>query len=116
VLEAVAAATTARQTVNGQRSPGFVKAIWDGLARSFEFKGRTSVSGYWWFWLVATIGSGLVGGRAYLTVMAPLMSAGIRRMHDVNRSGWFLLVPFYNVYLLVQQGDTAANQYGPAPQ
>jgi uncharacterized membrane protein YhaH (DUF805 family) len=35
-------------------------------------------------------------------LITPLISCGARRMHDVGKSGWFQLIPFYNLYLLVQ--------------
>jgi len=49
----------------------------------------------------------------------PSLAVGARRLHDINKSGWFQLIWFipilgwiYMIYLLVQDGDAAANQYG----
>lgn len=47
---------------------------------------------------------------------------GVRRLHDLGRSGWFalgLVIPFVNVavglWLLFAAGNPGANQYGPPP-
>jgi uncharacterized membrane protein YhaH (DUF805 family) len=37
-------------------------------------------------------------------------------MHDVGKSGWFLLIPIYNLILACTNGETGANQYGPDPK
>lgn len=46
----------------------------------------------------------------------------VRRLHDINTTGWaslVLLVPFAGIlaviYLCWKMGDTASNQYGPIP-
>lgn len=33
-------------------------------------------------------------------------------MHDVNKSGWYMLIPFYNLYLFLKKGDEGVNKYG----
>ena len=37
---------------------------------------------------------------------------GIGRMHDVNKSGWYYFIPFYNLYLIFKKGDEGTNNYG----
>jgi uncharacterized membrane protein YhaH (DUF805 family) len=37
-------------------------------------------------------------------------------MHDVDKSGWFLLVPFYNLYLSVIPGTPGENRFGAPPE
>lgn len=39
-----------------------------------------------------------------------------KRCHDVNRSGWYQLIPFYTIYLLFAEGDKFRNSYGPSPK
>ena len=41
-----------------------------------------------------------------------------KRMHDINKSGWLALVPFYNIILLFNEGTIGNNDYGvnPRPQ
>jgi uncharacterized membrane protein YhaH (DUF805 family) len=38
----------------------------------------------------------------YIINLPVFIAVGIRRMHDVGKSGWFVLVPLYNFYLFVQ--------------
>ena len=35
----------------------------------------------------------------YLFTLLTSLSVGVRRMHDVGKSGWFLLIPVYNLIL-----------------
>ena len=37
-------------------------------------------------------------------------------MHDVGKSGWFILIPIYNLVLAVTEGDKGANEYGEDPK
>lgn len=41
-----------------------------------------------------------------------------KRMHDVNKSGWFSLIPLYNIVLFFTKGTAGNNDYGvnPRPQ
>jgi uncharacterized membrane protein YhaH (DUF805 family) len=38
----------------------------------------------------------------YLLIIPSVIASGVRRMHDVGKSGWFILVPIYNLVLFVQ--------------
>ncbi|HIO94651.1 MAG TPA: DUF805 domain-containing protein, partial [Candidatus Poseidoniales archaeon] len=37
------------------------------------------------------------------------------RLHDHGKSGWFMLIPFYNLYLFIIDGDGEVGQYGAPP-
>ena len=39
----------------------------------------------------------------------------IKRAHDIGKSGWILLIPFYNFIVFFRKGDLVNNQYGSAP-
>lgn len=41
---------------------------------------------------------------------------GIKRIHDSNRTGWWLLVPLYNIVLLFSKGTKGNNDYGVTPR
>ena len=43
------------------------------------------------------------------------LSVSVRRMHDVGKSGWWVLVPFANFFLLFKKGDEEQNIYGEPP-
>jgi uncharacterized membrane protein YhaH (DUF805 family) len=51
-----------------------------------------------------------------LLVTAFGMIQGIKRMHDMDKSGWCVLIPIYNFILLLGAGTPGPNQYGDAPQ
>ena len=92
------------------------------------FDGRARRSEYWYFVLFYMIIAIVVGFIANLinfpllsTVLSlaflvPSIAVGIRRMHDVGKSGWFVLIPIYNLVLAVTEGEKGDNQYGPDPK
>ena len=47
-----------------------------------------------------------------LAVLIPSIAVGVRRMHDLGKSGWFLLIPIYNLILACTPGVTGDNEYG----
>lgn len=47
-----------------------------------------------------------------LAISIMILGSAVRRVHDVGRSGWFILVPFYNVYLCLKSGDPGPNRWG----
>ena len=93
-----------------------------------DFKGRARRSEYWYLVLfnaLMTIVLGYIGilletellGTMYsFAVIIPSLAVGVRRMHDVGKSGWFLLIPIYNFILAVTEGEKGENQYGADPK
>ena len=91
------------------------------------FTGRANRSEYWYFVLFNLIFSFVIGfiagfikipilGSIYsLAVLIPGIAVGVRRMHDVDKSGWFLLIPIYNLILACTEGTIGENQYGDDP-
>jgi len=51
-----------------------------------------------------------------LAVFIPSIAVGVRRMHDINKSGWYLLIPIYNLILTLTDGTKGDNKYGPDPK
>ncbi len=51
-----------------------------------------------------------------LAVMIPGLAVGVRRMHDVNKSGWYILIPIYNLILACTDGTSGDNEYGEDPK
>ncbi|MEM1325509.1 MAG: DUF805 domain-containing protein [Bacteroidota bacterium] len=94
------------------------------------FEGRARRSEYWYFYLFTTLISwGLMAVDTAmgledfgisliwsLAVMIPFLAVAVRRMHDVGKSGWFILIPIYNFILAVTPGEEGANEYGPDPK
>ncbi|HEX7405656.1 MAG TPA: DUF805 domain-containing protein [Candidatus Nanopelagicaceae bacterium] len=95
------------------------KAVSVCLEKYAVFTGRATRSEYWYFYLfynilqfITLFSSSQV--PMYLVVagfVCPMTAVGVRRMHDTGKSGWFLLVPIYNLILLATPSD-GENQYG----
>lgn len=93
-----------------------------------QFNGRARRSEYWYFVLFNIIISIAVGAVAALTgieilsslyslaILIPSIAVGVRRMHDVGKSGWFILIPIYNLILACTPGVQGDNEYGPDPK
>ena len=100
----------------------FQTAIRSGFQNYTNFKGRSSRAEYWWWALFTVILSILLssisdslGNLGSLVTLLPSIAVAIRRVHDVDRAGWFILVPIYNLVLVLRRGDSGENRFGPPP-
>jgi len=107
----------------------FIAAWKDAVMKNYaNFAGRLSVGGYWRYFAVsiAIYVVLLVLALAasfffilivifYLAIILPSIAAGVRRMHDIGKSGWFILVPIMSLIWSFQKGDVGDNAYGPPP-
>jgi uncharacterized membrane protein YhaH (DUF805 family) len=105
----------------------------DGLRNYATFTGRATRKQFWMFVLVsviisvvlnilqAVLGSwvGVLSLIYGLAVLVPSIAISVRRLHDTDRSGWWLLialVPFVGAIVLIvfycMEGTAGANQYG----
>ncbi len=109
-----------------------VQAVQSALGNYVNFNGRALRSEYWWFFLfvnVAVAGLSiagaqvhpilsLVGGLLGLAFILPALAVTARRLHDTDRSGWWILigiVPFGGLILLIMcvlPGTAGPNRYG----
>ncbi len=64
---------------------------------------------------LATIGMGLLG-VFWLGTIIPALAVSVRRMHDQDRSGWWILVPIANLIFLFIDGTPGPNRFGPDPK
>jgi len=108
-----------------------------GVLRNYAtFTGRARRTEYWMFFLVNIVislllaaveaifgGPGVLQGLYSLCVLIPSLAVSVRRLHDTNRSGWWLLiglVPLLGLIVLlvfaVQDSQAGGNQYGPNPK
>ncbi len=99
------------------------------LKKYAVFAGRARRKEYWMFVLInflVAVGLGIAEGLAgtnglisnlySLAVLVPGIAVGVRRMHDTDRSGWWLLLPFVNLVFLCQDSTPGANRFGPNPK
>ncbi len=57
-----------------------------------------------------------VGGMIGMAAWGVMIMGAVRRSHDCGRSGWFLLIPFYNIWLFFEPGNRGPNKFGPDPR
>lgn len=108
----------------------FTESIKTCFTKYVTFKGRATRSELWWFYLFSMALVYLLPTVVFfsvqdffvviatnlavsLTIALPMLAVGVRRMHDTNHSGWWLLCPLYPLFLAVKAGDNKANDYGP---
>jgi len=112
-----------------------VKAV---FSRYATFEGRARRSEYWWFALFNFIVSMVIGliapgggedmGGSLLSMiwalatLLPTLAVGARRLHDIDRSGWWLLIafiPLIGVIVLIvffaTRGTAGPNRFGNDP-
>ena len=98
------------------------KMYWKRYA---EFEGRSRRSEYWWAYLMTFI-LGIIPGVNYIAWLAciiPSLAIGVRRLHDIGKSGWNLLlglIPLAGAIILIiwfcQDGQVGPNEYGEDPK
>lgn len=106
------------------------------LKKYTVFSGRARRAEFWWFtlvnWIISVVlqifdnavgTGGVLGGLYALAVLLPSIAVAIRRLHDTDRSGWWLLLIFIPIlgwlallFFYFQDGQPEPNQYGPSPK
>lgn len=91
------------------------------------FEGRATRSEYWWwvlFIVLVSIALGalklqMLSGVFSLGVLLPSLAVGARRLHDIGKSGWWLLIyliPLVGwlvlLFFAVQPSQSGSNEYG----
>ena len=113
---------------------GFGQAISAGFSNYVNFSGRACRSEYW-YWILfiiiadivaaiidQTLGIQLVTGLFGLVTIIPNIAIAIRRLHDLDRTGWWILLGFipligWIILLIwyVTKGTDGPNRFGPDP-
>lgn len=77
----------------------FGESIKTCFSKYAEFSGRADRSEYWWFelfLLLVIVGAAILGetlsNLVTLAVLLPSLAVGARRLHDVDKSGWWQLL------------------------
>ena len=115
--------------LKGPEPVDFVKAIKLLFLYALNFKGRSSRSEYWWGYLfnfllgLALNFVPLIGGLLSVVMIIPGVALAIRRMHDIGKSGWYMLMaliplagPIIALVYLCTASQPEANQWGPTVQ
>jgi len=112
------------------------------LKKYAVFEGRAQRAEYWYFVLFTILisivlafidiatgsfneqaGIGMLGGIYALAVLIPSIAVGVRRLHDTNRTGWWILIGFIPIIgfivlivFFMIDSDPSANEYGDNPK
>jgi uncharacterized membrane protein YhaH (DUF805 family) len=116
----------------------FVQAIKSGFSNYVTFSGRAPRSEYWYWVLFAVIGALVtkavdaaifgfdagaspLNGIFELAIFLPGLAVSARRLHDIDRTAWWLLIALTGIggiLLLVWdcfKGTPGPNRFGPDP-
>jgi uncharacterized membrane protein YhaH (DUF805 family) len=113
----------------------FVSAIKSGFRHYVTFGGRASRSEFWYWTLFAILVTlaaqiadnalfddpGLFAPLVSLALFLPGLAVSIRRLHDIDRTGWWWLIALTIIGLILLiiwaciKGTSGANRFGPDP-
>ena len=112
------------------------------IKSAFDFNSRARRKEYWMYviinWVIIGVlgvvehllgfsksedGYGFITGLYALVIFIPGLAVSVRRLHDINRSGWALLInliPIIGQIILfiwmIKEGNQGENKYGPNPK
>lgn len=121
--------------IHAEENYGFLDWSMKCLKNYTTFSGRARRKEYWYFYLfqiVLGLGIGVflgiaglsndsidvVSGLLSLAFLLPTLAVGARRLHDVNRSGWWMLIAFTIIGLIplfiwsVSETKPESNKWG----
>ncbi|MEC7761363.1 MAG: DUF805 domain-containing protein [Pseudomonadota bacterium] len=126
-----------------------MQAVKSVYSNYFTFSGRSRRAEFWWFYLFylivyfvlgmidavvfgttttspgsfsAQTDTPILSGLFALATLIPNLALGVRRMHDIDRKGWWLLIsliPLVGIIVLIvwfaKAGDAGPNRFGADP-
>ncbi len=117
-----------------------MNAYLDAMRHYATFTGRTSRAGFWlytlFYFIIVAIAcvldslafgtqmaeGGPISAIASLVHFIPSLAIGIRRLHDIDRTGWWVLLAFTGIGIIVLfifnvlAGTVGPNRFGPDPR
>ena len=98
----------------------FQTAIRSGFNNYANFKGRALRSEFLWWHvlLIVCLILALIFAFFWVALLAlilPSISVGVRRLHDLDKRGWWIFVPIANLVFGLRSGDSGENRFGPPP-
>ena len=119
----------------------FIQSISTCMRKYVTFSGRATRSEFWWFYLftvLVNLVASFVGNLIFMStfiifflylstiisliLLLPSLAVGVRRLHDVGRSGWWILIAFTVIGIIplliwyVTDTKDEENIYGPNPK
>jgi osmotically-inducible protein OsmY/uncharacterized membrane protein YhaH (DUF805 family) len=135
-----------RGVIDNITAMSFHQAIISGFSKYVTFSGRATQSEYWLWVLFAALGmivTELVDAVIFyvprgsplvsplnsplnfifiLVLLLPSLAVAVRRLHDVDRTGWWMMLSLSGIGILVllywqrQKGTLGPNRFGPDPR
>ena len=107
----------------------FAESIRTCFSKYADFYGRAQRSELWWFLLFGMIAGGILslihpvlGSIFNLAILLPSLGVQVRRLHDINRTGWWILIgliPVIGLIVLIvfyaTEGTRGENDHGADP-
>ena len=111
----------------------FSQAVTSCFGKYVGFEGRAARSEFWYWTLFSVIanlvagildsvlGAGLIGVVVSLALLLPGIAVSARRLHDLDRTAWWLLIAFTGVGVILliiwdcTKGTTGSNRFGADP-
>jgi len=112
----------------------FQDSIRTVLSKYATFTGRAGRPEYWWWvlgvllaalvaslldWMIFGPDTAIFRGVLSLAIIVPNIAVGVRRLHDTDRSGWWLaltLIPIIGflvlIWFMTQPGTPGTNRFG----
>jgi uncharacterized membrane protein YhaH (DUF805 family) len=100
--------------------------------RPFSFEGRIRRLEYGLSMIIYLVYASIIGGIIGLMLpyndsavlqqvfLVPgyffMLAQGAKRCHDRDNSGWYQIIPFYGLWMLLADGDAGSNRYGDSPK
>lgn len=92
----------------------------------FSFDGRIRRSEYGISLIIYVVGLLIMGALndstdgviaiLYIPLMWFIWAQGAKRCHDLTHNGWWQLIPFYFIFLVLEDGLKTKNTYGISPK
>ena len=106
----------------------FMDSVTTCLSKYVDFDGRAKRSEYWWFQLfciIIYIVTATIAPRLYyiaaLALFLPTLAVTVRRLHDGDRTGWWVLISLIPIvgglillYFMIIEGTQGSNRFGVA--
>lgn len=106
----------------------FMDAVKTCFSRYVDFNGRAARPEFWWFALFCLVGGLVLGQVSHLLstlfslgTLLPSLAVGARRLHDMDKSGWWQLLwllPIIGwivmIIMMAQPGTSGPNRFGDA--
>lgn len=112
---------------------GFTEAVSSGFSKYVAFSGRAARSEYWYWTLFNVIvaivagivdnlfGLGFISTITSLALFLPSLAVAARRLHDIDRTAWWILIAFTGIGLILLlvwdcfKGTAGPNRFGADP-